>query len=170
MDLKDRIRDIPDFPQQGILFRDITPLLYDPAYFRQAVNMMKDQLQGLDFDIIAGPESRGFVFGTPLAYLMEKPFIPVRKAGKLPYKTRRAEYELEYGTAVVEMHEDTVKPGDRVVIVDDLLATGGTARAICNLVEELGGEVAAMIFLIELEALGGRSVLGGYELKTLINY
>jgi len=170
MNLKDRIRDIPDFPVEGVLFRDITPLLYDPVYFRRAVDDMRDKLNGIEFDIIAGPESRGFVFGTPLAYNMQKPFVPVRKAGKLPYKTRRAEYELEYGKAVVEMHIDAVKPGDRVVITDDLLATGGTAKAICKLIEELGGTVAAIVFLIELESLGGRAVLDGYCLKTLLTY
>jgi adenine phosphoribosyltransferase len=170
MNLKDRIRDIPDFPQKGVLFRDITPLLSDPAYFRRAVDMMREALGGLEFDVVAGPESRGFVFGTPLSYVMEKPFVPVRKAGKLPYETRSAEYELEYGKAVVEMHVDSVKPGDRVVIVDDLLATGGTAKAICKLIEELGGKVAAIVFLIELDALGGRAVLDGYELKTLLTY
>ena len=170
MDLKDRIRDIPDFPHAGIMFRDITPLLSDPAYFRKAVDTMRDGLKGIEFDIIAGPESRGFVFGTPLAYAMGKPFVPVRKPGKLPYKTRRAEYELEYGASSLEIHEDAVSPGSRVVIVDDLLATGGTARAICQLVEELGGTVAGIVFLIELEALNGRALLDGYNLKTLITY
>lgn len=170
MSLKDKIRDIPDFPGPGVLFRDITPLLGDPEGFRQAIDAMSDMLAGLDFDIIAGPESRGFILGAPLAYAMGKSFVPVRKAGKLPYKTRRAEYELEYGAAVVEIHEDAVKPGQRVVLVDDLLATGGTAKAICGLVEELGGQVAALAFLIELDFLRGRDVLAGYDVRTILNY
>jgi len=170
MNLRDRIRDIPDFPHAGILFRDITPLLQDPTYFRKAVDMMAYELQGVDFDVIAGPESRGFIFGTPLAYVMDKPFVPVRKVGKLPYKTLRAEYDLEYGSAAIEMHIDAIKPGDKVVIVDDLLATGGTAKALCSLIEAMGGTVARMIFLIELDELNGRDDVKGYDVASLLVY
>lgn len=170
MDLRDRIRNIADFPKPGVMFRDITPLLSDPKYFERAIFMMEDKLSGLEFSAFAGAESRGFVVGAPLALKMSKPFIPVRKAGKLPYEVCRAEYELEYGRAVVEMHVDAIKPGDRVVVVDDLLATGGTARAICGMIEKLGGNVAALLFLIELEALGGRLALDGYDIRAVLSY
>lgn len=170
MDFKTKIRNIPDFPNPGILFRDITPLLQDPASFKGAVDGLAELLGDMEFDTVVGPESRGFILGAPVAYLMGKSFVPVRKAGKLPYKTRRAQYALEYGTAEVEIHVDAIRPGSRAVIVDDLLATGGTARAICRLIEESGGSVAALVFLIELEGLKGRDELAGYEIKTLVHY
>lgn len=170
MDIKDRIRNIPDFPKKGIMFRDITPLLGDPAYFKKSVDMMAEALAGVEFDVLAGPESRGFIFGAPLAYVMNKPFVPVRKAGKLPGEVRRAEYELEYGRAVIEVHTDAVKPGQKVVVVDDLLATGGTSWALCGMIEGMGGKIASLIFLIELEALHGREVLEDYPVKALIKY
>jgi adenine phosphoribosyltransferase len=170
MDLKQLVREIQDFPGPGVLFRDITPLLRDADGFRAAVEGMRSLAAGLEFDLIAGPESRGFIIGCPLALAMGKGFIPVRKDGKLPYKTRRAEYVLEYGNAVVEMHTDAITPGQRVLVVDDLLATGGTAKAICGLVEESGGTVASLAFLIELSGLNGRETLEGYDVRTLLNY
>ncbi|MDR1704476.1 MAG: adenine phosphoribosyltransferase [Clostridiales bacterium] len=169
-DLKQKIREIQDFPGPGVLFRDITPLLRDADGFRSAIEGMAGMVEDLEFDLIAGPESRGFIIGCPLAIVMGKGFIPVRKDGKLPFKTRRAEYELEYGRAVVEMHTDAIMPGQRVLLVDDLLATGGTARAICGLVEESGGTVAGLAFLIELSGLNGRAALEGHDVRTLLKY
>ena len=169
-DLRNIIRDIPDFPIKGILFRDITPILQDGAHFGEAIHQLKDLAAEYEFTKIAGPESRGFIFGTPLAYEMNKGFIPVRKKGKLPYKTVSKEYELEYGSAVIEMHEDAIAKCERVIIVDDLLATGGTCKALCGMIEDMGGIVAGIIFLIELEDLGGRDFLKGYNIKSLIKY
>jgi len=170
MDLRSIIRDVPDFPQQGILFRDITPVLHDPEALRDSIRQMTDALAGIEFDLVAGPESRGFIFGVPLAYEMNKGFIPVRKAGKLPYKTVARSYDLEYGSATVEIHADAIKPGQRVVIVDDLLATGGTCRALCELIEAQGGIVSGIVFLIELAALGGREKLGDYPVHSILTY
>lgn len=170
MDLKDVIRTIPDFPEPGILFRDITTVLQDPDALRQAIDQVVDSLTGVDFDLVVGPESRGFIFGVPVSYIMKKGFIPARKAGKLPYKTVAKTYKLEYGSAAVELHEDAIKPGQRVVIVDDLLATGGTCKALVELIEEMGGVVVAMTFLIELDELGGRSLLNGYNVSSVLNY
>lgn len=170
MDLREAIRDVNDFPHKGILFRDITPLLHDPVYLRDAIRQIGDKLDGLDFDLIAGPESRGFIFGVPLAYILKKGFIPIRKAGKLPYKTVSKSYDLEYGSATIEMHSDAINPGDRVVIVDDLLATGGTCNAICELIEEQGGIVAGAVFLIELELLNGRKLLDKYNIHSIVKY
>ena len=170
MDLKDSIRTIPDFPQEGILFRDITPLLHDPKAFTETIDRMQKLLSDVEFDLIAGPESRGFIFCTPLALRMSKGFIPVRKAGKLPYETLQKTYDLEYGTATIEIHKDAIKPGQKVIIADDLLATGGTCAALCKLIEESGGEVAAIVFLIELEDLNGRDVLKGYNVHSIIKY
>jgi len=170
MDLRSIIRDVPDFPQQGILFRDITPVLHDPAALRDSIQQMADKLSGVDFDLIAGPESRGFIFGVPLAYDMNKGFIPVRKAGKLPYKTVSRSYDLEYGSATVEIHADAIAPGQRVVIIDDLLATGGTCRALCELIEAQGGIVSGIVFLIELAALGGREKLDKYNVQSILMY
>jgi len=169
-DLKEIIRTIPDFPEKGVMFRDITPLLLEPGYLRAAVAEMAELLSGLDFDLIAGPESRGFIFGVPLAYSMNKGFIPIRKAGKLPYKTKAKTYDLEYGAATVEIHEDAIKPNQKIVIVDDLLATGGTCKAIAELIEECGGVVTRMCFLIELLALKGREANAGYDIKSVITY
>lgn len=170
MDLKSKIREIKDFPQEGVVFRDITTLLKDAQSLCEAVDMFKAEIEGLDFDYIAGPESRGFIFGMPLAYEFKKGFIPIRKAGKLPAKTRSKEYGLEYGSACVEIHEDAIKKGDKVIIIDDLIATGGTSKAICELIEEMGGEVVKSVFLIELEALKGREAMGEREVSSIVKY
>ena len=170
MDLKSIIRSIPDFPEKGIIFRDITTVLQVPEAFRDAVNKMADSVKNLDFNVVIGPESRGFIFGTPVAYILNKGFVPVRKPGKLPYETRKKSYSLEYGNAELEIHTDAIKPGQRAVIIDDLLATGGTSRAIAELIEEIGGTVVAISFLIELEALGGRKILEGYDIFSAIKY
>lgn len=170
MDLAGKIRDIKDFPQEGIIFRDITTLLKDADGLCEAIDRIKAALEGVEFDYIIGPESRGFIFGMPLAYSLRKGFIPIRKAGKLPAKTKSKEYSLEYGTATIEIHEDAIKKGDKVVIIDDLIATGGTSRAIVELLEEMGATVEKMVFLIELEELGGRKVIGDYKIESIIKY
>ena len=170
MDLKDKIRSIENYPQEGVIFRDITTLLKDAEGMKEAIDQMTAKLDGVDFDLILGPESRGFIFGMPVAYNMGKGFVPVRKAGKLPAEVVSKEYALEYGTATIEMHKDAVQPGQKVVIVDDLMATGGTAKAIVEMVEEMGAEVAAMIFLIELDFLEGRKVLPDYKIESIIHY
>ncbi|MBQ5709256.1 MAG: adenine phosphoribosyltransferase [Anaerotignum sp.] len=170
MDLRDKIRNIQDFPQEGVLFRDITTLLKDAEGMKEAIDQMTAKLEGVDFDLVLGPESRGFIFGMPVAYNMGKGFVPVRKAGKLPAEVVSKEYALEYGTATIEMHKDAIQPGMKVVIVDDLMATGGTAKAIAEMVEEMGAEVAAMLFLIELDFLEGRKVLPGYKIDSVIHY
>lgn len=168
--LKELIRDVPDFPTDGILFRDITPVLQDPDAFKEVVCQMAEKAKSLNPDIIVGIESRGFVLGAPIALELGVGFVPVRKLGKLPADTIRADYALEYGTNTVEIHKDAIQPGQRVVVVDDLLATGGTAAASVQLVEELGGEVGGLVFLIELTFLEGRSKLTGYNLETLVQY
>lgn len=171
MDLKSKLRHVMDFPKEGIDFIDITTVLQDADAFKECLDLMKDKVLELgDVDLIIGPESRGFVFGAPLAYSLHKGFVPIRKKGKLPYKTIREEYKLEYGTDILEMHEDAVKPGQRVVIVDDLLATGGTTDANIRLVERLGGEVAGIIYLIELTFLKGREKLKGYKINSLVQF
>jgi adenine phosphoribosyltransferase len=170
MDLAGKIRDIEDFPQEGIIFRDITTLLKDADGLCEAIDRIKTALEGVEYDYIIGPESRGFIFGMPLSYSLRKGFIPVRKAGKLPAKTKSKEYSLEYGTATIEIHEDAIKKGDKVVVIDDLIATGGTSRAIVELLEEMGATVAKMVFLIELEELGGRKVIGNYNIESIIKY
>ena len=170
MDLKDKIRNIQDFPQEGVLFRDITTLLKEAEGMKEAIDQMTAKLEGVDFDLILGPESRGFIFGMPVAYNMGKGFVPVRKAGKLPAEVVSKEYALEYGTATIEIHKDAIQPGQKVVIVDDLMATGGTAKAIVEMVEEMGGEVAALLFLIELDFLEGRKVLPDYKIESIIHY
>ena len=170
LDLKSIIRDIPDFPKPGIIFKDITPLLKNGDAFHQAVDVMADHLKGLQLDLIVGVESRGFIFCPVLAYKLNVGFIPVRKKGKLPYKTESEAYSLEYGEAVVEMHQDAIEPGMRVAVVDDLLATGGTAAATARLVEKLGGEVLAINFLIELSFLKGREKLSKYAVSSVISY
>lgn len=151
MNLYSLIRDVADFPTEGILFRDITPLLQSPEGLQEAVDQMADEVEGLDFDLVIGPESRGFIFGVPLAYKLRKGFIPVRKPGKLPYETISQSYDLEYGSNTIELHVDAIKPGQKVIIVDDLLATGGTTKAMVDLIEKLGGEVVKIVYLIELE-------------------
>ncbi len=159
MDLKDYIRTIKDFPEEGILFRDITPLLKGPEGFSLAIDEMCNIIKDIEYDYIASPESRGFIFGMPVAYKLRKAFIPIRKAGKLPCETYKKNYDLEYGHAAIEIHKDAIEKGGKVVVVDDLLATGGTSSAICDLIEEAGGKVCAHVFLIELGALGGRELL-----------
>ena len=170
MDLRDKIRNIQDFPQEGVLFCDITTLLKDAEGMKEAIDQMTAKLEGVDFDLVLGPESRGFIFGMPVAYNMGKGFVPVRKAGKLPAEVVSKEYALEYGTATIEMHKDAIQPGQKVIIVDDLMATGGTAKAIVEMVEEMGAEVAALLFLIELDFLEGRKVLPGYKIDSVIHY
>ncbi|MGL4799320.1 MAG: adenine phosphoribosyltransferase [Cellulosilyticaceae bacterium] len=170
MSLYSLIRDVENFPKEGILFRDITPLLQDPQGLVEAVDLMAKEVEGVDFDLVIGPESRGFIFGVPLAYKLQKGFIPVRKPGKLPYKTVSESYDLEYGSNTIEMHIDSIKPGQKVVIIDDLLATGGTTKAMVDLIERLGGEVVKIVYLIELEGLNGRSVLEGQNIVSLLKY
>ena len=170
IDLSAKIRALPDFPKPGILFRDITTLLQDGQAFRQAVDQLAELCAGTTFDLIVAPEARGFIMGTPLAYSLGKGFIPVRKAGKLPGKTRRASYTLEYGEDNLEIHEDAIAPGMRVLVVDDLLATGGTIRSTVDLVEGLGGVVVGVAFLIELTELKGRDLLVGYPIHSLLKY
>ena len=169
VDLKSKFRHVMDFPKEGVDFIDITTVLQDREALRQSIDEMK-RLAGEfgEFDMIVGPESRGFIFGAPLAYALGKGFVPIRKKGKLPYKTVSIEYQLEYGTDTLEIHEDAILPGQRVVIVDDLLATGGTIESNIKLVEKLGGEVAGLVFLVELGYLGGRERLKGYDVKSVV--
>ena len=168
--LEEYVRSIPDFPEPGIIFRDVTSILQDADGLHLAIDLMQKELDGVDFDLVVGPESRGFIFGVPIAYNLHKPFIPVRKKGKLPCETVSIEYALEYGSAVIEIHKDAIKPGQKVVIIDDLMATGGTTEAIIKLVEQLGGEVVKTVFLMELAGLNGRSKLEGYDVASVINY
>ena len=169
MDLATHIRDIPDFPVPGIVFKDITPLLQDSAAFKQAIDELYEQTRELNPDVVAGMESRGFLFAAPLAYRLGVGFVPVRKLGKLPSETSSVEYELEYGTNTLEIHRDAIQPGQRVLVVDDLLATGGTVGATVGLIRQLGGEIAAVAFLIELDALNGRANLDGYPIISLMH-
>src|SRR4051812_17211060 len=169
-ELAQLIRDIPDFPIKGILFRDITTLLKEGQAFQKCIDRLVEQLVPLKPEKIVAIESRGFIFGAPIAYKLGAGFVPVRKLGKLPAETITAEYDLEYGTNSVEMHRDAISQGERVVIVDDLLATGGTTRATIELVEQLGGQIVALAFLIELVGLGARDYLEGYNIVTLISY
>ncbi len=168
MDLAARIRDIPDFPKKGIIFKDITPLLQDAESLRYAVDQMAEFGVGRKVDIVLGAEARGFILGATLAYTLGAGFVPARKPGKLPFTTVATEYELEYGTDSLEIHEDAIRPGSRVLVHDDLLATGGTARAKCDLVEKLGGEVVGLAFIIELSFLSGREKLKDYDLLSLV--
>ena len=169
-ELKEYTRNIPDFPEKGIIFRDITSVLQDPDSLKLAIDELEKKLEGLEFDVIAGAESRGFLFGMPLAYNLHKPFVPIRKKGKLPCETVEKTYDLEYGTATIEIHKDAIKKGDRVVLLDDLIATGGTMKAAAELVEELGGEVVKALFLIELTDLKGREVLGNYDVDSVVQF
>ena len=168
--LEEYVRSIPDFPEEGIIFRDITSVIQDPDGLQLAIDGLDGLVKGTDYDVVVGPESRGFIFGVPVAYKDHKSFVPVRKKGKLPCETISQEYSLEYGTATIEMHKDAIKPGQKVVIVDDLIATGGTIEAIIKLVEALGGEVVKIVFLIELQGLNGREKLKGYDVDALIKY
>lgn len=168
--LEEYVRSIPDFPEKGIIFRDVTSVLQDADGLKLAIDSMQELLKDVDFDVVVGAESRGFVFGTPIAYNLHKPFVLVRKKGKLPCETISKEYDLEYGSAVIEMHKDSIKPGQKVVLVDDLIATGGTIQAAAELVEALGGEVVKIIFLMELAGLKGREKLAGYEVGSAIVY
>lgn len=168
--VEDYIRTIPDFPEPGILFRDVTSILQDADGFRLAMQEMQKRIETVEFDAIAGAESRGFIFGAPLAYNLNKAFVPIRKKGKLPCETIEATYELEYGTAAIEIHKDAILPGQRVVIVDDLIATGGTIEAAIRLVEQLGGKVVKVLFLMELAGLEGRKKLAGYDVEAVVTY
>lgn len=170
MDFKAKIRDIQDFPIEGILFRDITTVLKDADVMVAAIDEICNKLEGVDFDLVLGPESRGFIFGMPVAYKMRKGFVPVRKAGKLPAEVVAKEYALEYGTATIEIHKDAIQKGTKVVVVDDLLATGGTSKAVKDLVEEMGGEVVKMVFFIDLPELNGREQLNGCDVDTIVAY
>ncbi|HCT92103.1 MAG TPA: adenine phosphoribosyltransferase [Lachnospiraceae bacterium] len=168
--IEEYVRSIPDFPEPGIIFRDVTSVLQDADGLRLAIDSLQEKIGDLQPDLIVGLESRGFIFGMPLAYNLHVPFIPIRKKGKLPCETVEASYELEYGSATIEMHKDAVRPGQRVVIVDDLIATGGTVEAAVHLVEELGGKVVKIVFLMELAGLKGREKLAGYDVESVICY
>lgn len=168
--VEDYVVSIPDFPEPGIIFRDVTSVIQDADGLQLAINELQKLLEGVEFDVLAGTESRGFIFGMPIAYNMKKPFVLVRKKGKLPRETVEMEYDLEYGSAVIEMHKDSVKPGQKVVLVDDLIATGGTIEAAAKLVEQLGGEVVKIIFLMELAGLEGRKRLEKYDVASVVCY
>ena len=168
--IEEYVRSIPDFPEPGIIFRDVTSILQDPDGLKLSIDLIQEKLEGLDFDVIAGTESRGFIFGVPVAYNMHKAFVPVRKKGKLPCETVSREYALEYGTAAIEIHKDAIKPGQKVVVIDDLIATGGTIEAAVKLIEELGGEVLKVVFLMELAGLKGRERLKDYDVESVICY
>lgn len=168
--MEDYVRSIENFPEEGIIFRDVTSVLQDPDGLKLAIDSMLKFLEGVDFDVVVGTESRGFIFGVPIAYEKHKGFVPVRKKGKLPMETISKEYNLEYGSATVEMHLDSIKPGQKVVLVDDLIATGGTVEACIQMIEELGGEVVKIIFLMELAGLKGRDKLKGYDVDSVIIY
>ncbi len=170
MDLARMIRDVPDFPVKGILFKDITTLIKDPAAFKEAVDLMAAPYEGMEIDLVAAIESRGFIFGAPLAYKLGAGFVPVRKPGKLPAETISASYTLEYGTNTLEIHKDAVRPGQRVLLVDDLLATGGSAKAAATLIEQLGGKVVGVAFLIDLTFLKGVEKLQGYDVRSIIQF
>lgn len=168
--LEDYVVSIPDFPEPGIIFRDVTSVLQDAEGLKLAIDALMEKLEGLEFDVIAGSESRGFIFGMPLAYNLHKPFILIRKKGKLPRETVSVSYELEYGSAELEIHRDAIQPGQKVVLIDDLIATGGTSRAMIQLVESLGGNVVTNLFLMELAGLNGRKQLEGYKVDSVIVY
>ncbi len=168
--LEEYVRSIPDFPEEGIIFRDVTSVLQDADGLHLAIDTMQEKIQDLDFDVVVGPESRGFIFGTPIAYNNRKPFVLIRKKGKLPCETVERTYDLEYGTATIEMHKDSIKPGQKVLIVDDLIATGGTTEAMIKLIEDLGGIVVGVVVLIELAGLKGREKIADYRLDAAITY
>lgn len=168
--VEDYVRSIPDFPEPGIIFRDVTSILQDADGLHLAIDQLIGMVDRTDFDVVVGPESRGFIFGVPVAYALHKAFVPVRKKGKLPCETISAEYALEYGTAEIEMHKDSIKPGQKVVIIDDLIATGGTTEAIIKLIEQLGGEVVKICFVMELAGLNGREKLSRYPVESAVIY
>lgn len=168
--LEDYVLSIPDFPEPGIIFRDITTVIQSPEGLKLAIDTMGSYIADKEFDVVVGPEARGFIFGMPIAYNFNRGFVPIRKKGKLPRETVSQSYDLEYGSAEVEIHKDAIRPGQKVVLVDDLLATGGTMEANIKLVEKLGGEVVKVIFLIELAGLKGRERLAGYDVSSAIIY
>ena len=168
--IEEYVRSIPDFPEEGIIFRDVTSVLQDADGLKLAIDSMIALLDGVDFDVIVGTESRGFIFGVPIAYALGKPFVPARKKGKLPCETISVKYDLEYGSAEVEMHKDAILPGQKVVLVDDLIATGGTIEACAKMIEMLGGEVVKIVFLMELAGLKGREKLQKYDVVSVITY
>ncbi|WP_150843907.1 MULTISPECIES: adenine phosphoribosyltransferase [unclassified Clostridium] len=170
MNLKDKVRIIEDFPKKGISFKDVTTLLQDREALRESIDVIANHLKDKKIDIVIGPEARGFLFGVPVAYALGAGFVPVRKPGKLPYETIKTSYDLEYGSDALEIHKDAIKKGQRVAIVDDLLATGGTVAAVAKLVEESGGEVVAIDFLIELTELKGREKIAQYDIMSVIDY
>ena len=168
--LEDYIDVIPNFPEEGIMFRDITSLIADPEGFRLAIDSLIEHLEGVDFDALVALESRGFIFCAPIAYALNKPMVLVRKKGKLPKETISEEYSLEYGTATIEIHKESILPGQKVILLDDLIATGGTLKATANLVERLGGNIVKILALSELKGLNGRELLSGYDIDVLISY
>ncbi len=168
--LADFVTTIPNFPKEGIMFRDVTSVVQDPEGLRMAIDQLVEKLKGLDFDLVVGTESRGFLFGAPVAYALNKGFILVRKKGKLPREVISEDYDLEYGNATVEMHKDSIKPGQKIVVIDDLIATGGTTEAVVKLVERLGGEIVSMGFVMELAGLGGMEKFKKYNPYALITY
>lgn len=168
--LEEYVRSIPDFPEEGIIFRDVTSILQNADSLAMSIDGIINDLKDVEYDVVVGPESRGFIFGVPVAYAMHKAFVPVRKKGKLPCETIEMSYDLEYGSATIEMHKDSIVPGQKVVIVDDLIATGGTIEAIIKMVESLGGEVVKICFVMELAGLCGREKLTGYDVSSLICY
>ena len=168
--LEEYVRSIPDFPEKGIIFRDVTSVLQDADGLQLAIDTMQDLIKDIDYDVVVGAESRGFIFGAPIAYNKHKPFVLIRKKGKLPCETIEETYDLEYGTATIQIHKDAIRPGQKVLIVDDLIATGGTTEAMIHLVERLGGEVAGLVFLMELAGLKGRERLAGYRMESAIIY
>ena len=168
--LEEYVVSIPDFPEPGIIFRDVTSILQDADGLALAIDSIREMVKDLDYDVVVGPESRGFIFGVPVAYAEYKSFVPIRKKGKLPRETITAKYDLEYGSAEIEIHKDAIKPGQKVVVVDDLIATGGTTEAIISLIEQLGGEVVKLCFVMELAGLKGRERLAGYKVESAIIY
>ncbi len=168
--LEDYVRSIPDFPEEGIIFRDVTSVIEDAEGFQLSIDTMQEMTKDIDYDVVAGAEARGFVFGAPIAYNQKKPFVMIRKKGKLPCETIAQEYALEYGTAIIEMHKDSIKPGQKVLLVDDLIATGGTTKAMIQLIESVGGVVVGVVDLIELAGLEGRKTLEGYRVESAIIY
>ncbi len=170
MDFKKIIRNIPDFPEKGVMFKDITTVLKDKDALSAAIDEMKEFVLKKEFDFIASPESRGFIFGMPLSYSLKKGFIPIRKKGKLPAETFQESYDLEYGHDIIEIHKDALSEGNEVFIVDDLLATGGTAKVAANLIEKAGGKVKGFLFFIEFENMGGRELLSGYDVFSIVKY